>query len=211
MKRLSRKWINTIIISISLVVMTGIVLAFYFIILYTPNLNSFINISATNVLGSVSINIKNAENGNPYSYFTFENTTTNEKTHSFTNKNLLFKSDNSSITIELEINNMSFYDAVASLEIKGPGKNGKLVFCVNNVEQELTNTFVFKPNEVKVVSFVISKQNFSKPLRGNFTVNLNITKYVEQTDDELENTQTDDEKTNEQTQPAVQSQILSLI
>ena len=61
---LKRKWKNTIIISVAIVVLAIIVGVFSIVIINTPNLNSYINISAKDVLGSVEINIKNAETAN---------------------------------------------------------------------------------------------------------------------------------------------------
>lgn len=174
---LKRKVKNTIIISIALVVMVAVIVAFYFVILYTPNLNSQINIKANNVLGSVAINIKNADNGSPFSYFDFENTTQNDKTHKMTNKNLLFKSDESKIIIELAISNMSYYKTNVDFNISGPGKNGKIEYLIDNVEMESFTNLVIDANTTKSVSYVISKENIKKPLRGKITIDVTITKY----------------------------------
>ena len=181
---LKRKWKNTIIISVAIVVLAIIVGVFSIVIINTPNLNSYINISAKDVLGSVEINIKNADNGTPYSCFTFENTTSNEKQHEFNNKNLLFKSNTSSITIEFVIRNMSYFPINVNLQFDGPGKNSKLQMLVNNVESEITNNIVIEPSinlenpKTTVVSYVISKQDVKKPIRATFSVEMKLTKLV---------------------------------
>lgn len=177
----SRKLRNTIILSIALFVMVAIVVAFYFIILYTPNMNSFIYLKANDVLGSVTVNVKNADNGSPYTYFPYEHTTKGEKTHELVNKNLLFKGDESKITIEFVVVNMGHYNTNLKWDIDGPGSNSKLEVIIDNVKSEMFENLIVPPNTTKTISFVVGKEDVNKPLRSNFTINLEITRYVEST------------------------------
>lgn len=173
---LQRKWKNTIILSIALFVMAAIITAFYFIILYTPNMNSYIYLKADNVLGSVTINVKNADNGAPYSYFTYEHTSKGEHTHEFVNKNLLFKGDEEEITIEFVIANMGHYKTNLKLDISGPGSNAKMQILIDNVKTELFENYVLEPNQTKTISFVVGKEDVKKPIRSKFTIEFEITR-----------------------------------
>ena len=68
---MNRRWKRIILISIVLLILLSIFGIFYVIIANTANINSRIDIVANDCLGSVTINIKNADNGTPYSYFDF--------------------------------------------------------------------------------------------------------------------------------------------
>ena len=175
----SKKIRNTIILSISVFILTAIVVAFSFIVLYTPNMNSQINLKVQRVLGSVTINIKDAENGAPYSYFTFEHTTDEWKEHSFVNKNLLFKGDEGKITVEFVVHSMGYYKTNLHLELSGPGDNAKMEVLINNVKSEMFTDLVFEPNEIKTISFVVCKEDIEKPIRSKFNINFTLTRYVE--------------------------------
>lgn len=149
---------------------------FYVIIANTANINSRIDIVANDCLGSVTINIKNADNGTPYSYFDFEYTTKGEKTHKFENKNLLFKSDTESITIEFVVKNMAPYNTYLHFDNKGPGRNGKVVFRIDGVEQEQTTDIVIPPLTEMRISYEISKNSPALPIRAKYKMKLSITK-----------------------------------
>ena len=176
---LARKWKNTIALSISLFVMASIIVAFYFVILYTPNMNSYIYLKANNVLGSVTINVKNADNGAPYSYFTYEHTSKGEQSHEFVNKNLLFKGDEEEITLEFVVINMGHYKTNLNLNIKGPGDNAKLQVLIDNVKVELFSNYVLEPNETKTIAFVVGKEDVEKPIRSKFTIEFDISRIEE--------------------------------
>ena len=176
---MNKKIKNTIILSISVFILAAIVVAFSFIVLYTPNMNSHINLKVQKVLGSVTINIKEAENGAPYSYFTFEHTTDEWKEHSFVNKNLLFKGDEGKITIEFVVHSMGHYKTNLHLDLEGPGNNAKMEVLINNVKSELFTDLIFEPNEIKTISFVVCKEDVEKPIRSKFNIDFTLTRYVE--------------------------------
>ncbi len=173
---MNRRWKRIILISVVLLILLSIFGIFYVIIANTANINSRIDIVANDCLGSVTINIKNADNGTPYSYFDFEYTTKGEKTHKFENKNLLFKSDTESITIEFVVKNMAYYNTYLHYDITGPGRNGKVVFAINGEEQEQTNDIVLAPYETKTITYEVSKNSPALPIRAKYKMKLSITK-----------------------------------
>ncbi len=173
---LSKKWKNTIILSIGLFILAAIIVAFYFIILYTPNMNSYIYIKADDVLGSITINVKDADNGAPYSYFEYEHTSKIDQTHEFVNKNLLFKGDDRNITLEFVVVNMGHYKTNLNLNIKGPGDNAKLEVIIDNVKTELFTNYVIEPYQTKTIAFIVGKENVEKPIRSKFTIEMNLTR-----------------------------------
>lgn len=181
---LKRKWKNTIILSIATFIFASIIVAFYFIILYTPNMNSYIGIKATDVLGTVTVHVKNAQNGAPYSYFQFENTTSEEKFHEFINKNLLYKGDDEDIVLEFVFHNMAHFKTNLNLNIEGPGKNAALQLLINNVKSDLFTDLILQGDEIKTITFIVGKEDVSKPIRSKFSINFSLTKYVEPVVDE---------------------------
>ena len=173
-----KKWKKIVLISSLALVLASIIAIFWVIIVNTANMNSYIHITANDCLGTVAINIKNADNGMPYSYFPFEYTTKGDKSHEFKNRNLLFKTDTEPITIEFTVHNQAFYKTNLSIETDGPGRNSKVVFFVNGVETEETNLIVLEPNEIKTLSYVVSKDNPAGTIRAKYKMYLSLTKYV---------------------------------
>lgn len=172
-----KKWKKIVLISSMVLLLLSIIAIFWVIIVNTANINSKINISATDCLGTVAINIKNADNGMPYSYFVFENTKKgDEKTHFFQNKNLLFKTDTDAITIEFTIENQAYFKTKLEINNSGPGRNGKVVFMINGVEQEETDVIIFDALETKTISYVVSKQNPAAPIRAKYNMDLKLTR-----------------------------------
>ncbi|HBP43306.1 MAG TPA: hypothetical protein DD621_01270 [Clostridiales bacterium] len=173
---MDRRWKRIILITVGVLILLVIVGIFYVVIVNTANLNSQINITANDCLGSVTINITNAENGTPYSYFDYEYTTKGDKKHKFENKNLLFRSDTESITIEFVVDNKAFYNTYLHFDNKGPGRNGKVVFRIDGVEQEQTTDIVIPPLTEMRISYEISKNSPALPIRAKYKMNLSITK-----------------------------------
>ena len=173
---MNRRWKRIILISVVLLILLSIFGIFYVIIANTANINSRIDIVANDCLGSVTINIKNADNGTPYSYFDYEYTTKGDKKHKFENKNLLFKSDTESITIEFVVKNMASYNTYLHFDNKGPGRNGKVVFRIDGVEQEQTTDIVIPPLTEMRISYEISKNSPALPIRAKYKMKLSITK-----------------------------------
>lgn len=173
------KWKKIVLISSLALILIAIIAVFWVIIANTANMNSFISITANDCLGTVAINIKNADNGMPYSYFTFEYTTKGDKTHEFENKNLLFKSDTEPIIIEFTIHNQAFYKTNLAIDTNGPGRNSKVEFKVDGVETDQTDLIVLEPNEIKTITYVVSKKNPASAIRAKYKMYLSLTKYVE--------------------------------
>lgn len=172
-----KKWKKIVLISSIVLLLLSIIAIFWVIIINTANMNSKINITATDCLGSVAINVKNADNGTPYSYFSYENTVVGDvKTHFFQNKNLLFKTDTAPIIVEFTIKNDGYFKTKLEVNTEGPGRNSKVVFMIDGVECEEVNEIVFEPLQTKIISYVVSKDNPAGTIRAKYNMDLNLTR-----------------------------------
>ena len=172
-----KKWKTALFSSIVVLAFVGIILTFYLITLFTPNLNVKVSFISNGALGTVDSRIANASNGSPTSLFNFDYTETEPQTLDWVAKNMLFKGDNETITLEFNVHNMAHFVTVANFSFESPHKNANVLTMFNNVQTNISNVVLMPYSENKV-SIIIGKQNPKSPIRANLNLTLTLTPQV---------------------------------
>ena len=171
---MSSKWKKVINCSIVAVVLVAVVLVFYFVILYTPNINFNVKFISNRALGTIDSRISNASNGAPTNLFNYDYTNTEPETQTWECKNVLFKGDKETITLDMVVSNMAHFKTLVTFSFKSPHKNAKVITLLNDVECDISS-LVFEPYSENKVSIVIGKQNYNNPIRAKLNLTIELT------------------------------------
>ncbi len=175
MNELKKDKIKTIIfISIVMVILAAVALVFYFIILYTPNINIKVNFVSNGALGSVDSRISNASNGAPTHLFNYDYTSGEPVVEEWKIKNLIFKGDDQTITLQFRVSNNAHFKTLAQLQFKSPHKNANVVCKVDDVETDISN-YVLNPYSEHIITITIGKIEIKDPLRANLNMDFILT------------------------------------
>lgn len=169
-----KKWKTAVFVSIVVFALAAIILAFYLITLFTPNINVNVEFVSNGALGTIDSRIANASNGAPTTLFNFDYTELEPQTHKWECKNVLFKGDNETITIEFNVNNMAHFKTLTQFDFKAPHKNAKVVTLLNDVETDISN-LILNPYSESKISIVIGKIKPNEPLRANLNLTITLT------------------------------------
>lgn len=169
-----KKWKTALFVSIVVLALIGIILAFLLITLFTPNINVKVNFVSNGGLGTIDSRIANASNGSPTTLFNFDYTETEPQTHFWECKNVLFKGDNETITLEFNVSNMANFKTLIEFKFDSPHKNALVKTMLNDVETDISNLVLNYYSENKV-SIVIGKLKPNEPIRANLNLTITLT------------------------------------
>lgn len=169
-----KKWKTALFVSIVVLALFAMFFVFYLITIFTPNINVKVDFESNGALGTIDSRIANASNGSPTNLFSFDYTESGPKTQQWVCKNMLFKGDEETITLEFSVNNMAHFKTAVSFDFAKPHKNAKVITTFNGEEIDIYS-LVLMPYSENKVKIIVGKQNPKDVLRANLDLRVTLT------------------------------------